>query len=100
MEDAAMMAAPPAALSGRLEVRGRGLLEGLPWQRARLALAVQLVAREAVPRLPEAARWPLLGHSLPFLRLDGRAPSAPDVLARALDALAGRVSMTAGAFSA
>jgi len=100
MEGAAMMAAPPASLAGRLEVRGLGLLEGLPWQRAALAVAVQLVVRTDVPRLPEPARWPLLGHSLPLLRLDGRAPSAPDVLARALDVLAGRAGMTAGAFTA
>lgn len=100
MEGAAMMAAPPASLAGRLEVRGLGILEGLPWQRAVLALAVQLVVREDVPRLPEPARWPLLGHSLPLLPLDGRAASAPEVLARALDALAGRIGMTAGAFSA
>lgn len=100
MEGAAMMAAPPAMLAGRLEVRGLGLLEGLPWQRSALALVAQVSVDKDVPRLPEPARWPLLGHSLPLLRLDGRAPSAPDVLARALDVLAGRVGMTAGAFSA
>jgi len=100
MDGAALMAAPPAALAGRLEVRGLGLLEGLGWVRARLVLAVELVPRAAVPLLPEPARWTALGRSLPLLRLDGRAPSAPDVLRRALDALAGRLRLTAGAFAA
>lgn len=100
MEGAALVAAPPATLAGRLEVRGLGLLEGLAWRRARLALAVELVPRECVARLPEPARWSALGTSLPLLRMDGRAPSAPDVLARALDTLAGRLGMTAGAFAA
>jgi HPr kinase/phosphorylase len=100
MDGAALMAAPPAALAGRLEVRGLGLLEGLPWSRARLALAVELVPREAVARLPEPASWSALGVSIPLLRLDARAPSAPDLLARALDILAGRLRLSAGAFAA
>lgn len=100
MDGAALMAAPPAALAGRLEVRGLGLLEGLPWRRARLALAVELVPPAAVPRLPEPAAWSALGASVPLLRLDGRAPAAPDVLARALDVLSGRLRLTAGAFTA
>jgi len=100
MEGAALMAAPPAALAGRMEVRGLGLLEGLPWVRARLALAVELVPREAVPRLPEPAAWTALGHCLPLLRLDGRAPAAPEILRRARDVLAGRLRLTAGAFAA
>jgi HPr kinase/phosphorylase len=100
MDGAALMAAPPAVLAGRLEVRGLGLLEGLPWAPARLALAVELASREAVPRLPEPASWSVLGATLPLLRLDGRAPSAPDVLRRALDVLAGRLRLSTGAFAA
>lgn len=100
MQGAALMAAPPAALAGRLEVRGLGLLEGLPWVRARLVLAVELVAREAVPRLPEPMSWTAMGHAVPLLRLDGRAPSAPELLKRALDVLAGRLRLTAGGFAA
>jgi HPr kinase/phosphorylase len=96
----ALHARPPAALAGRLEVRGLGLLQGLPWRAARLALAVELVAREQVPRLPEPRRWEALGLALPLLRLDGRAAAAPDILAWALAALEGRCGMAAGAFAA
>jgi HPr kinase/phosphorylase len=98
--DGALHAGPPAALAGRMEVRGLGLLEGLPWRAARLVLAVELVGREAVPRLPEPAGFEALGCRLPLLRLDGRAASAPDVIAWALAALEGRCGMTAGAFAA
>ncbi|MCU0889041.1 MAG: hypothetical protein MUC64_13700 [Rubritepida sp.] len=100
IEAGALLARPPATLAGRLEVRGLGLLDALPWQVAPLALVVELVPREAVPRLPAPARWEALGIGLPLLRLDGRAPSAPDVVCAALDALAGRCGMTAGAFAA
>lgn len=96
----ALHARPPAALAGRIEVRGLGLLAGLPWRPARLALAAELVAREQVPRLPEPLRWEALGLALPLLRLDATAAVAPDLLAWALAALEGRCAMTAGAFAA
>lgn len=93
-------AEPPEALAGRLEVRGLGLLAGLPWTPARLGLVVDLVPSEGVTRLPEPRRWEALGVSLPRLAIDGRQPSAPDVLLAAVQALEGRWRLTAGAFAA
>jgi HPr kinase/phosphorylase len=99
-QDRALHAEPPEALAGRLEVRGLGLLAGLPWTGARLGLVVELVPPEGVVRLPEPARWEALGVRLPRLALDGRRPSAPDILLAAVAALEGRWTLTAGAFAA
>jgi HPr kinase/phosphorylase len=95
-----LRASPPAALAGRMEVFGLGLLERLPWQAAPLKLAAHLVPQAEVPRLPAPATWSALGVELPALRLHGAAPSAPELLRRALDVLSSRAAMTAGAFTA
>ena len=95
-----LRAAPPAALAGRMEVRGLGLLAGLPWREASLALVVELVPPSDVPRLPRPAGWSALGIELPLIRIDGRATSAPDVLIQAVAVLDGRLSLDAGAFAA
>lgn len=95
-----LRASPPATLAGRMEVFGLGLLERLPWQAAPLRLVAHLVPQAEVPRLPEPATWTALGIALPALGLNGAAASAPEILRRALDVLAGRAAMTAGAFTA
>jgi HPr kinase/phosphorylase len=99
-QDRELHAEPPEALAGRLEVRGLGLLAGLPWAAARLGLVVELMPPDAIPRLPEPARWEALGVGLPRMMLDGRQPSAPDVLLAAVEALEGRWRLTSGAFAA
>ena len=99
-EQGLLRASPPTALAGRMEVFGLGLLERLPWQTAPLRLVAHLAAQAEVPRLPEPAAWSALGVELPALRLNGAAPSAPDLLRRALDVRSGRLGMTAGAFTA
>lgn len=94
-DDEGLLAAPPAALSGMLEVRGLGLFQGLPHAApARLRLVVALT--DAPPRLPEPARYAALGHSLPCLALAGREASAPDKLALALQATRGAARLQAG----
>lgn len=93
-------ASPPPALAGRMEVFGLGLVEGLAWISAPLRLAVRLVAREEVVRLPLPRQWEALGVTLPVLETNGAAASAPDVLACALGVLANRHRLTAGAFAA
>lgn len=77
----------PAPIAGRLEVRGVGILAVPAVAGARLALVVDLVAPQAVPRLPEAWRADLCGVSLPRLALDGAAPSTPAKIRLALAAL-------------
>lgn len=86
----------PAALAGLLEVRGLGIVR-LPYiGKARLTLVVEL--GEPVERLPSPALHPDL--RVPVVRLDGRAPSAPDVVIMALECALGRVGQVAGAFAA
>lgn len=95
-----LRASAPPTLAGRLEVFGLGLLEGLPFRTAPLRLAVRLVPKPELPRLPRPERWEALGLVLPLLRLNAAAPSAPEILRRALDVLGGRLRLSAGAFRA
>lgn len=92
------VAAPPS-LRGMLEVRGVGIFEGLPVaEEARLVLAVELVAREAVVRLPRPAGWGPAG--VPLLALHGFEASACDKVGLALEAALGRARQRSGAFAA
>jgi len=93
-----LRAAAPEALRGMMELRGVGLMAGLDAApEARLALVVDCVARGAVPRLPEPARFEALGWSLPRLLLHALDASAPRKLSVAMDALAGRLECRTGA---
>ncbi len=93
------MAAPASGLEGLVEMRGLGILR-LPHRApVHLLLACELAdGGEAapLPRLPHPVRHPL---GMPLLRLDARSPSAPLLIARALDCLQGRTEMTVGAFA-
>ena len=75
----------PETILGKLEVRGLGILE-VPFERsADLALLVELVAPEAIERLPDPPpRRDLLGVSLPLLRLAPFEAAAPVKLLLAL----------------
>lgn len=68
-EGGRLVARAPAAIAGRLEVRGLGIVEVPSVAASPLALAVDLVAGAEVERLP-AARWcDYLGLRLPALSL-------------------------------
>jgi HPr kinase/phosphorylase len=94
----ALWAEAPPSLAGMIEVRGLGLLSGLPHAPTRLAFAAELGPGPA--RLPEPRRFEFEGLYLPALRLDPFEASAPDKLRSALDVLGGRIGMRAGAFAA
>jgi HPr kinase/phosphorylase len=101
-EPGLLLAAPPPALAGLLEVRGLGLIADLPiLAPAPLRLVVDLLpATEAPPRLPEPRRFEAHGRTLPRLALAAREAAAPDKVALALAAACGRARLLAGAFAA
>ena len=78
----------PAVLSGLIEVRGVGLVRCEPVSDAPLALIVDLVAAEAVERLPSPCSEKMLGVELPRLALAPFEASAPAKLRVALRAAA------------
>lgn len=99
-EGAALLAAPPPALHGLLEVRGLGIFRDLPVAApAPLRLAARLTGRAAISRLPEPERWADAGVALPAIRLDAFEASATAKLSLALDAALGRARQQAGAFA-
>jgi HPr kinase/phosphorylase len=93
-----LVASPPEALAGLLEVRGLGLMR-LPFTTASLVLAVALAAGPlpAEMRLPAPENFPDL--DIPLIRVDAGAASAAMRVALALDCLLGQVPMEAGAFA-
>ena len=97
-----LLATPPAALRGMLEVRGLGLFRDLPVTApARLRLAVELLpAGTTPPRLPEPARYAVAGRDIPRVALAGHEAAATDKVALALDAVRGRATCAVGAFAA
>lgn len=61
-----LTAAAPAAIRGRIEARGVGLLYAAPAEAAELVLAVDLAHLES-ERLPPARFYSVLGVNLPLL---------------------------------
>lgn len=82
-----LLARAPAALAGLLELRGLGLVAVPAIAEAPLALIVDLVPRDAVPRLPEARYEALREVRLPVLALDAFDGTAPLKLRLALETL-------------
>jgi len=76
-EDGRLTATAPETLAGLLEVRGVGILPVPTAESAELGLVVDLVPPDRVERLPEPAREPVLGVSLPHLHLAPFEASAP-----------------------
>jgi HPr kinase/phosphorylase len=73
----ALFASPPDILAGKIEARGIGILENLPWHRAPVALIVDLVAREDVERLPFERASTINGVELPYVLLAAFEASTP-----------------------
>lgn len=66
LKDDVLVASPPQTLQGMIEARGIGILTMPHVSDACLLLAVKLVARGDVERLPESAFFDCLGAKLPL----------------------------------
>jgi serine kinase of HPr protein (carbohydrate metabolism regulator) len=79
-----LVAAPPKELAGLIEARGIGLCRVPFLREAEVALAVELVPRESIERLPEPASRSFLGVSIPLINLSSFQASTPAKLRLAL----------------
>jgi HPr kinase/phosphorylase len=70
-----LIARPPEAIAGLIEVRGLGIMRVDHCPASALGLVVAL-GDTPPPRLPERATYRVLGVALPYLALDPWAPSA------------------------
>jgi len=80
-----LMASAPAALRGKLEIRGLGIVTLTTPPSVPLALVVKLQDHSAIERLPDPATFDILGMALPLAEIDGRMPSAPARMRAALN---------------
>jgi len=87
-----LFAHPPEVLAGKIEARGIGILENMPWHRAPVALTVDLVAREDVERLPPARTCTIVGVDLPCVQLAPFETSTPAKIRALLVSLEGNCS--------
>ena len=71
-----LIARPPQAIAGLIEVRGLGIMRVEHCASSSLGLVVALGCTGPAPRLPACTTYELLGVALPYLELDARRPSA------------------------
>jgi HPr kinase/phosphorylase len=88
-QDGRLIASAPGALSGKLEVRGLGIVAVNAAASAPLSLAVRLCPLNGIERLPAFPGTPFccLGLELPLVLIDPSAASAPARVRAALDHL-------------
>ncbi len=84
--DGALVASPPRALAGKIEVRGLGIVDVPYLAQAELVLVCDLVDATLVPRMPPEPleRIVIAGVSVPALKLAPFDASAPLKLKMAL----------------
>ena len=79
-----LLASAPPNISGKLEIRGIGIVEMAAVSDVPVALIVELTSD--IQRLPDDARQrPLLGMPVPLISIDAMTASAPSKVALALD---------------
>jgi len=89
LRDNAVIATAPEKLTGKMEVRGLGIVSVDFLPETALALVADLIAPTDVERMPEPAKVDLLGLSVALIRLAPFQASAPAKVRAALNSLAG-----------
>ena len=94
-ENGRLVARAPAPIAGKLEVRGLGIVPVAIAAEAPVGLIVDLVAADAVERLPEPQRETILGIEIARARLAPFEASAPAKLRLALAGARGNIGAAA-----
>lgn len=68
-EDGRLMASAPATIAGRIEARGLGIVAVPHVATAEIGLAVDLLAHDAIERLPEPTTREFLGVAVKLIAL-------------------------------
>ncbi|MDA0305197.1 MAG: HPr kinase/phosphatase C-terminal domain-containing protein [Proteobacteria bacterium] len=89
LRDNAVIATAPEKLTGKMEVRGLGIVSVDFLPETALALVADLIAPADVERMPEPAKVDLLGLSVALIRLAPFQASAPAKVRAALNSIAG-----------
>jgi serine kinase of HPr protein (carbohydrate metabolism regulator) len=89
--DGRIVASAPDRLAGLIEVRGLGVIRIDPLAQAPLILVADLMATDAIERMPEPDSTQLLGIDLPLFRLDPFPASASAKLRLAARVAAGGI---------
>jgi HPr kinase/phosphorylase len=79
-----VLASSPAEISGKMEIRGVGIINLEVIAEVHLAIVVELIEADAVQRLPSEENIDLLGIKLPLFRLYAFEASAPAKIRAAL----------------
>jgi HPr kinase/phosphorylase len=74
--DGKLVATPPTAIAGKIEMRGFGIVEMPHRPVAAVGLVVDLLPESEIERMPEAPTCTIDGISVPKLMLNGFAASA------------------------
>ena len=80
-----LVASAPAALRGKLEIRGLDIVKLETQPSVSLSLVVKLHSQLVIERLPDPRTIEILGLALPLVEIDGIAASAPARLRAALN---------------
>jgi len=94
LEDGIPRMRPPAAIAGMMEVRGFGLVRLDHCPDSPCVLVIDLVAAQAVDRMPEASTTPLLGQDIPLLMLYPWEVSAPAKVRLAVQVATGSIMVS------
>jgi HPr kinase/phosphorylase len=80
-----LVASAPSNISGKLEIRGLGIVALATQSSVPLSLVVKLQAQSTIERLPDRSTFDILGLALPLVEIDAATASAPARLRAALN---------------